>query len=149
VLHPQDDAPKVDIERAVVVVHGDVGGERAGPDAGDVAQHVEAPELRHGPFDHRLDVRLVGDVGMERDHGVAGFGGGVLLGAADVGRQHLRALTGEQHRRRLGHPRSGAGDHGDLAVEQADDARIRSLRAHWTPLLVLCSAGFTRSRQAI
>ena len=96
VLHPEEHAAEVDVHRAVVVLHRHVGDEPAGADARDVAEDVEAPELRHGTLDHRLDVGLLGDVGVERDDRVADLGGGVLLGAADVGRQHLRALTDEE-----------------------------------------------------
>ncbi len=43
----------------------------------------------------------------------------VLLGTADVGGDHLGALPDEDLDRRLGHPRTGAGDHGHLPVQLA------------------------------
>ena len=56
---------------------------------------------------------------MHRQYVPSDFEGGVLLGTADVGGDHLRALTGEDPDRRLCHPRARTGDDRHLVVQLA------------------------------
>ncbi len=117
VLHAEEHAAQVDVHRPVVVLHGDVGEHDGVGDAGHVEHGVETPELLDRGPDHGLDVGFLRDVAVDGQDALADLGRGVLLGAADVARDDLGALTHEDLHRRLRHARPGAGDDRHLAVQ--------------------------------
>ena len=103
----------------VVVVHGDLGDRFRGADAGHVQHRVDPAELRDRGVEQRSYVGFQRHVAVHGQHTFTDLDRGVLLGPADVRGHDLRALGDEQSRRRLGHSRTRAGDHRDLAVEQS------------------------------
>ena len=63
---------------AVVLLDRGVGQRTAAPDAGDVEHGVDLAERLHRGGEHRFDVGLLRDVGVERDERVAQLLGRLL-----------------------------------------------------------------------
>src|SRR5439155_12664597 len=91
-------------------------------DGGVVHQDVEAAEGLERFVEQRLDLRRVGQVGVDPDGFAAGGADGAhdLVGGIAVARivdGHLGAVGGEAHGDGGTNPAGGAGDEGDLVGE--------------------------------
>ena len=84
-----------------------------------VQHRVDPTELGANGFEQRGDVVVVRDVAMHRQDVRPDFGGGVLLGTADVDGHDRGTFTDEHVCRLLRDAGTCAGDHGDLALEDA------------------------------
>ena len=84
-----------------------------------------AERLQRGR-EHRLDLSLLRDVGVERDECVAQLPGGLLLPAADVGAEHP-APSRTNTRADARHARAGTGDDGDSSFELSHARGSREL----------------------
>ena len=117
-----DGRPQVRFEGLLELVLGDVLGRRAALDAGDVGEHVEAPEPRDAPFHDVVELRRP-DVAVLEEHVTAERGR--LLGdtrtavGVDVHREHAGTLAGEGTHRRRAHAARAAGEDDAAAVEDA------------------------------
>ena len=118
VLHTKHHPAEVDVHQPVVELHGQVGERAAVGDAGHVEHGVHTPELLYGRRHQRLDIGFIRDVAMHGEYSPTDLGRRVLFGTADVGGHDPGALTDEDLDRRLGHTRTGPGDHGHLFVQQ-------------------------------
>ena len=151
VLDPEEDAADEDRERVVPVLDRLVGDRPEGArDAGVVVeQAVEAPELADGEGEHRLDVRLRGDVGAdEADARPVPRAGREVERLAcrrlvQVGDHDARALLEEAERGVASDAASAARDDRYLAVEPS--CHRRSSRVTRFPR---CGAPRSRSRRS-
>ena len=86
-------------------------------DPRDVQHRVDLAERLQRSGEHRLDARLLRDVGVERDERVAEFLGRLLLSAAHVGAEDPRTFAHEDTGGGARHARSRTGDDRHFAVE--------------------------------
>jgi hypothetical protein len=61
-----ENSTKIDIQRSVEVLHGDVGDETSGADAGQVQDGVNTSELLHCFCDQRFDISLLRHFAVKR-----------------------------------------------------------------------------------
>ena len=119
-VHRHDPLPRVELHVGDGLVLRELRrlGER-----GVVVEEVEPPELADGHRDHRRDLLLVADVGVDRDRApalVADRRGDALgFGAADVVDDDRRAFRGEHVRGGFADARPGTGDDRDLPLDPA------------------------------
>src|SRR5207302_5260210 len=91
---------------------------------------VDPAERLDRSVDHRGNVFLLAQVGVERYDGRPQLGGRVLLRSAEVHREHARALAHEDGGARLANAAPRARDHRRLALEQSH--QLTPLRTVYT-----------------
>ena len=124
-LHPVEDAVEVDVDDLLPRLRRQLLERTSGAarDPGVVPEDVDAPELGERALGRRADGVEVPDVGDGAERAAAG-GADTVDRLLDALRNRVEdddcgALAREQSRSGRADPRTGAGDHGDLAGELA------------------------------
>jgi hypothetical protein len=86
----------------------------AAPEAGIVAENIEAAEFLFRESDHVANVAFLGDIDIERNRSGSDAGGDFFLFAADIGTDDFRSFGAKELGHGLAHARTGACDDGDL-----------------------------------